>query len=211
MYRRITIVTIPLIIKIVCKSDSLFIGCLLTGCLLNLFLYRIFPCFRNYFSLSEIILYLKWMLILLSLIFSSNTSVTTRVSATIVILSVFLTVIVLLFYSFIPFIQAHPFMVYSFIVAGASIEIRCLSYVTKEPFILWFIKWLFQVQAGLSLRRIGMLIYWAGCLVVAFLFLSNQMIKNQPVIAQRKYFHYLSVVLFLPCTLFDPQFMELEL
>ena len=56
-----------------------------------------------------------------------------------------------------------------------------------------------------------MLVYWATCLIAAFSFVSNRFITSQPVIVQRKYFHYLSVILFLPCTLLDPQFMELVL
>ena len=193
------------------KSDSLFIGCLLTGCLVNLFFYRIFPRIPNCFSLSEMILYLKWMLILVFLIFQGATTAATKVSATIVILSVSLTTIVLTFYSFVPFVQSHPWVIYSFIVAGASVEIGCLSYVVQEPFIPWFLKWFFQISVGFSLERLWMLVYWAICLVAAFSFLSIRFITSQPVIAQRKYFHYLSVILFLPCTLVDPPFMELML
>lgn len=122
LFRRITIVTLPVLIQLFYKSDSLFIGCLLTGCVLNLFFYRIFPRISNCFSLSEMVLYLKWMLLLLFLVFQEATIVATRVSATIVILSVSLTAIVLSFYSFVPFVQSHPWVIYSFIVAGASIE-----------------------------------------------------------------------------------------
>ena len=211
LFRRITIVTIPVLIQLFYKSDSLFIGCLLTGCVLNLFFYRIFPRISNCFSLSEMVLYLKWMLLLLFLVFQEATIVATRVSATIVILSVSLTAIVLSFYSFVPFVQSHPWVIYSFIVAGASIEIGCLSYIIQEPFISWFLQWFFKISSGFTLERFWMLVYWATCLIAAFSFVSNRFITSQPVIVQRKYFQYLSVILFLPCTLLDPQFMELVL
>lgn len=208
LLRRITIVMFPVILRMFSTSDSLFIGCLLTGCLLNLFFYRLFPCIPNCFSLSEMVLYLKWLMILLYLIFQGTTPMETKVSATVVLLSISLTALVLSIYSFVPFVKAHPWAIYSLIVAGASIEIGCLSYVVQESFVSWFLQWFFQISTGISLKRLWMLVYWLLCLVVALKLLSSHFITSQPVIAQRKYFHYLSVVLFIPCTLLDPDFME---
>lgn len=193
------------------RSDLLFIVLLLSGWLADCFLFRIAPCFKGYFSISEVVLYPKWMLLLLYLLLTPTTPLPTRVALAVVLLSILLTAFVLVIYAFIPSLQQTPSLLYALIAAGAAIEIQSLSYLVDQPFISWFIQWLLEMEGewnSFSLKRVGLLMYWALCLTLFFILLNQGVGSTQRVILQRKYFHYLCVVLFVPGIVMDVAFMR---
>lgn len=200
-----------MIARMLYHSDLLFIVLLLSGWLADCFLFRIVPCFKGYFSISEVILYPKWVLLLLYLLLTPTSSLPTRVALAVVLLSILLTVFVLVLYAVTPSLQQTPSLLYALIAAGAAIEIQSLSYLVDQPFISWFIQWLFEVTGewnSFSLKRVGLLGYWALCLTLFFILLNQGVGSAQRVILQRKYFHYLCVVLFVPGIVMDVAFMR---
>ena len=213
VHRIISILVLPTIIRFVSTSDTLFVVLLLSGWLVELSLYWIAPCFKCYFSISEVVLYPKWFLFLLTLLLTPSTPLPTRVTYTVVLLSVLLTTSVLILHAYIPLLHHSPFLLYGLIILGAAVEIQTLSLVVKCPFIPWFIQWIFQVQGdweSFSFMRIGLLGYWAVCLTLFFLLLHSGKGSSQKVILQRKYFHYLCIVLFVPGIVIDPSFMRFD-
>ena len=212
-YRIISILVLPITTRFISTSNTLFVVLLLSGWLLEVWLYWIAPCFKRYFSIAEVVLYPKWFLFLLFLLLTPSTPLSTRVAFTVVLLSVLLTTTVLIVHAYIPLLRHSPLLLYGLIILGAAVEIQTLSLVVNCPFIPWFIQWIFQVQGdweSFSFKRIGLLGYWAVCLTLFFILLQSGLGSSQKIILQRKYFHYLCIVLFVPGIVLDPSFMRFD-
>ena len=184
------------------SSSTYFVLILLSSFLTDLFLYRLLPAINRCFSLSEMVLLLKFTLLFLYILLIQQPSMT--VVSIVVLESTLLTFIVLN-------LPPSPFWIYSMIVAGATIELSTLSKALDRSFIPWFIDWLLDwdsTHSTLSYNRVIMLIYWFSLLFLFISFAIQGRLQSEKLIIQRKYFHFLAVFLFLPCTLTDISLMQ---
>lgn len=210
--RRSSVVVGPFLVSFCSESDDLCILLLCIGCYILFLQSFVLPHIRSVFSISEVVLYWKWLVVLTALLLNSQTRLSTRVAVAVFLMSVSLTALVLANYFLFP-TRIPPSVIYAFIAAGAATEIAALSHLVHRPFISWFIDWIFypEKETDFSLRRVLTLVYWFVCLFLALTPWAMNALKKYPVIVQRKYFHYLCVILFLPCFLRDPDFMEFAL
>ena len=156
----------------------------------------ILPRLSGYFSISESVLVERWFILFIILLFSSATTLEMQCTILISLSSFLLTGIVLC-------CCRDALSCYLFIILGALLEIMLLSVCVHEFFVSWFLQWVFS-----RLDRPFILVYWISMFFLAFLILCEQRWQRQALIIQRKYFHFLAVVLFLPVTLLDPSFMQ---
>ena len=201
--RHLSILIFPAYVMTSSSSSSYLILLLISSFTTDLCLFRFLPLLKYYFSISEIILFIKFFIFFIYSLFLSPSSMV--VVSVVVIESTLLTILVLFVYS----LNHSLFWTFSLIVAGAAMEIASLSTVLGEHFILWFVNWLVEYdKENLSFRRIAMLIYWFSLLFISIYLVNRGVLKSEKLIIQRKYFHFLAVVLFLPCSLIDPSFMQ---
>ena len=188
---------IPCCLSLFMPPDMVNLSFVAVGYFHEVWWFHFLPYFKGCFSVSESLLFEKWIILFSSLLFSGFCSTNQKVALTIVLCSLALACLVL-------YVDQPPAVTYCLIVAGALLEIALLSLVIDQNFVLWFIDWLFDR----SKHRLVFLAYWLISLTVAFLALGSAFLSSQLVIIQRKYFHFLSVFLFVPVTLFDPDFMQ---
>lgn len=207
--RRSSVVVGPFLVSLFAQSDELLVVLLFSGCCSLFLLSFVLPRIRSVFSVSEVVLYGKWLLVLSALLLDSQTRLSTRIAVAVFLMSVSLTALVLAIFFLSP-VHIPPSAIYAFIIAGAAVEISALSRLVRQSFVPWFIHWLFypEDETVFSLRRVFTLGYWFGCLFLALTPLGMGVLAQFPVIIQRKYFHYLCVILFLPSILRDPDFLE---
>ena len=168
-------------------------------CLLHeIWWFYVLPRLPGYFSISESVLVERWLILFLVLLFSSSTSLEMQCTIVISLASFLLTGIVL-------HCCRSALSCYIFILLGALLEIVLLSVCVHEFFVCWFLRWVFSRPL-----RPFVFVYWMSMLFLAFLILCQQRMQQQALIIQRKYFHFLAVVLFLPVTLMDPSFMQYD-
>lgn len=199
--RHCSILLIPAICLLFSLSDTYVVVFLLLGFITDFLLYRLFPYFRSCFSISEMILIIKFLFLFLFLVSFPSM----QVASVVIMESSVFTVFVLFLHS--------SFYTIPLIISGAAIEIASLSSVLKQPFIPWFISWFFELnsdsnEVSFSIRRLLILFYWFGLLALSITFVYKGYLKNLELIIQRKFFHLLSVVLFLPIAWYDPSLMQ---
>ena len=235
---RLSILLLPIPLYFTPSTSDLAVPLFLSGIILSILFYRVFYRIRYCFSVSEVILFCKWTLILLALLFSDSTPIHTQIAIVVVLLSTILTHIVLVLCNKQPRIKQSPLAVYALIVAGASIEIAALSHLVQSPFVPWFASWLFQLHddsssfqlhddsssfqlhddsssfqlhddsSSLNWSRPLFLLYWFAVIAAMCWCLGKGLFTNQPQIIQRKFFHLVAVILFLPALLTDAPFMQ---
>lgn len=208
---RLFILLLPTPFYFIPSTSDLAVPLFLSGLILSILFYRVFYRIRYCFSISEVILFCKWTLILLALLFSDSTPIHTQIAIVIVLLSTILTHIVLVLCNRQPRIKQSPLAVYALIVAGASIEIAALSHLVQSSFVPWFASWLFQLHddsSSLNWSRPLFLLYWFAVIAAMCWCLGKGLFANQPQIIQRKFFHLVAVVLFLPALFTDAPFMQ---
>lgn len=217
---RLSVLLLPIPFYFIPSTSDLAVPLFLSGIILSILFNRVFYRIRYCFSVSEVILFCKWTLILLALLFSDSTPIHTQIAIVVVLLSTILTHIVLVLCNKQPRIKQSPLAVYALIVAGASIEIAALSHLVQSPFVPWFASWLFQLHddgssfqlhddsSSLNWSRPLFLLYWFAVIVAMCWCLGKGLFTNQPQIIQRKFFHLVAVVLFLPALLTDAPFMQ---
>lgn len=199
--RHCSLLLIPGFILLFSLSDTYGIVFLLFGFITDFLLYRLFPYLHSCFSISEMILIIKFLFLFLFLLSFPSM----QVASVVIIESSIFTAFVLFLHS--------SFYTIPLIIAGAAIEIASLSWVLKEPFIPWFISWFFELNnhsndASFSIHRLLILCYWFGLLALSITFVCKGYLKNLELIIQRKFFHILSVALFLPIALYDSYLMK---
>ena len=166
-------------------------------CLLHeIWWFHILPRLPGYFSISESVLLERWCILFTGLLLSSTTTLEMRLAAVVSICSLLLTGIVL-------FCCRNRISCYTFIFFGALLEVLLLSMCVHQFFVSWLFQWVFE-----SVVRPFFFLYWFFMLLLAFLVICGDKMRRQALIIQRKYFHILAVVLFLPVTLLDPPFMQ---
>lgn len=203
-FRHLSVLLFPALL-LIRPYSSFLVVILLGGFLTEFLLYHCFPFLQSCFSIAEIILLTKYCILFLFLLFG-NRSDPVRITSTIVIESTILSIFALILYSCKPSL----FWLFSLIVAGAGIEIASLSSIVSRPFIPWFIEWIFEWKddSSFSLKRIFILCSWFLLLTVSILSVNRGILEGTPLIIQRKYFHLLAVILFLPISLIDPDLMQ---
>lgn len=209
-YIRYGMLLFPLILLVIPQMSDLVPHLLIVGCTLSVLFFRVFYSVRYAFSISEVILFSKWILLFTRLLFTSS-SISLRVSIAVLLLSLLLTFAVLFLCNRYARIKQSPLAVYSLIVAGAAIEISVLSQLVNSSFVPWFLRWLFQTTedfTSLSWSRPLTLLYWFSVLGGMVWWLAQGFLSRQPQIIQRKFFHVVAVVLFLPGLCTDMPFMQ---
>lgn len=202
VFRHVSVMVFPVYVMLSSSSSSYLIFLLVSSFTTDLLFYRLLPLLKSYFSISEMILLIKFFLFFLYSLFLPPSSMI--VVSVVVIESTFLTILVLFVYS----LNHSVLWTLSLIVAGAAVEIASLSAILGQNFILWFVHWLIESNDTLSFRRVLMLVYWFSLLFVSIHLVNQGILKSEKQIIQRKYFHFLAVGLFLPCSLIDPSFMQ---
>lgn len=209
-YVRYGMLLLPLSLYSFPQASDMIPLLLIAGCLLSVLIFRVFYSVRYAFSISEVILFSKWILLFVFLLFTSP-SLSLRVSIVVLLLSLLLTFVVLFLCDRYSRIKQSPLALYSLIVAGAAIEIAALSQLVDSAFVPWFLRWLLQTTEAftpLSWSRPLTLLYWFSVLGAMGWCLARGLLSRQPQIIQRKFFHLVAVALFLPGLTTDVPFMQ---